>query len=626
MRGHLAANLDPLGIENKGLHPELDPATYGFTEKDYDRPIFIDGTLGLQAASLREILALLKKTYAGNMGVEFMHIQNPEKKLWIQKKLENSTHHFSKKVKEDILQTLLKAESFEKYLAVKYPGAKRFGLEGGESTVPALVALLRVSANQGVKEVVLGMAHRGRLNVLANIMGKPYRAIFSEFQGQSAHPEDVQGSGDVKYHLGVSSDQEFDGKMMHLSLTANPSHLEAVNPVVVGKVRAKQALLHDTEHAKVLGILLHGDAAFIGQGLVSETLLLSQLQGYKTGGTFHVVINNQIGFTTSPIYSRSSAYCSDVVKAIQAPVFHVNGDDPEAVVWAAQIAAEYRHTFKEDVVLDIFCYRRHGHNEMDEPSFTQPLMYKAIRAHKLASDLYGARLVASGVMTQDEVKAIQNEIQGHLEKEFEFSKSYKSEKADWLEGAWANINVASDTNRDVETGVDEKTLQEIGEALTSVPDDFSLHPKLKRLLDAKKKMFETGEGFDWSTAEALAFGSLLKEDKLVRLSGQDSGRGTFSQRHAVFTDQENASRHVLLNHIKGAPKKLEVIDSPLAEASVLGFELGYTLTDPEALVMWEAQFGDFSNGAQLIIDQFISSGEAKWLRDVGAGYAASPWI
>ena len=617
VRGHLQAQLDPLGLEQRQEHPELDPATYGFTAQDYDRPIYIHGRLGQEYATLNEIVAILKQTYADTIGFEFMHIQDPQPKDWIQRRIENRRPILSADAKKSILTWLCKAEAFEKFLAVKYPGAKRFGLEGGESTIPALATILYESTHHGLQEVVLGMAHRGRLNVVANILGKPCRAIFSQFQGKPAHPEDVQGSGDVKYHLGASSDREFNGQKIHLSLTANPSHLEAVNPVVIGKVRAKQTYLKDDKRDAVMGVLLHGDAAFAGQGLVTETLLLSDLRGYQTGGTIHIIINNQIGFTTSPHYSRSSPYSSDNIKAIQAPVVHVNGDDPEAVYWVAQLAAAYRQEFKKDVLIDLFCYRRHGHNEMDEPSFTQPLMYQKIRNQPTTRELYAQKLVAEGIVSADDAEGIYQTIQAHLQQEFDAASDYKASIADWLEGAWSTIDVGTIKNADADTDVSFETLQAVGQALTTVPQGFDLNSKLVRLLDAKKDMFKTGEGVDWATAEALAFGTLVLENIPVRLSGQDCGRGTFSQRHAMLFDQTTGQPYKPLSHVHPNQADFDVLDSPLAEASVLGFELGYSLANPQALVIWEAQFGDFSNCAQVIIDQFIASGEVKWLRMSG---------
>jgi 2-oxoglutarate dehydrogenase E1 component len=499
---------------------------------------------------------------------------------------------------------------------VKFTGTKRFGLDGGETTIPALEQILKRSSQLSVEDVVLGMAHRGRLNVLANIMCKPYVAIFSEFQGHAAHPDEVQGSGDVKYHLGTSADRSFDGHELHLSLTANPSHLEAVDPVVVGKVRAKQTQRGDSARSQVVGILIHGDAAIAGQGLAAETFGLSELKGYRVGGTIHFIINNQIGFTTSPAHSRSSPYSSDVAKMVQAPIFHVNGDDPEAVVHVARIATEFRQEFKRDVVIDMFCYRRFGHNEADEPSFTQPIMYKAIATQPTTRQVYADKLIAEGTLTPEQVEAMSAEVREKLQQAFEAAPQYKPNVADWLQGKWAGLKtlIGEEELRDDETSVSHEMLHEIGRALCTYPPDFHIHRKLTRLLDARREMIETGEGVDWATGEALAFGSLLAEGVSVRLSGQDSGRGTFSHRHAVLVDQEDESRYIPLNNISDNQATLEVLDSPLSEASVLGFEYGYSLVEPDALVVWEAQFGDFANGAQVIIDQFIAPGESKWLR------------
>ena len=619
VRGHLEASLDPLGLARPERHPELDPLQYGFAESDLDRQIFINYVLGIEAATLREIVEILRATYCGNIGVEFMHMQEPDRKQWIQERLEgirNQTE-FTARGKQAILGALTRAEVFALFLDKKYTGAKRFGLEGGEALIPALEQILKRGGQLGLREVVIGMAHRGRLNVLANVMGKPFRAIFSEFQGNPAHPEDVQGSGDVKYHLGTSSDREFDGNSIHLSLTPNPSHLEAVNPVVLGKVRAKQQQRRDSEREQVMGILLHGDAAFAGQGLVAETLDLSQLNGYRIGGTFHVVINNQIGFTTSPTSARSSPYSSDVAKMIQAPIFHVNGDDPESTVHVARIAMEYRQRFKSDVVLDMFCYRRSGHNESDEPAFTQPLMYKKIAAHPTARTLYAKRLEDEGVIPAGEADRLVAAFEAQLEEEFQVAQGYKVNKTDWLEGRWAGLEMASGDARRGETAVELDVLREVGMAISEPPQNFHVNSKIVRQLKAKRKMIETGEGIDWATGEALGFGTLLVESMPVRLSGQDCGRGTFSQRHAVLIDQDNEDRHVPLSHIRFGQAPFEVIDSPLAEASVLGFEYGYSQAEPQMLVCWEAQFGDFANGAQVIIDQFIAPGESKWFRMAG---------
>ena len=618
-RGHLICNLDPLGLKEIAYHPELDPSFYGFGDADYDRPIFINGVLGMETATLRQILQVLKATYSSNIGVEYLHMSDPEQKQWIQQRIEGPRNQtdFTPEGKKAILQRLTAAESFEKFLHVKYTGTKRFGLDGGEALIPALEQVMKRGSQLGVEEVVLGMAHRGRLNVLTNVFMKPFTALFSEFQGNSSTPQDVQGSGDVKYHLGTSADREFDGKTIHLSLTANPSHLEAVNPVVIGKVRAKQVLRYDRDASKVVPILLHGDAAFAGQGLVAETLMISELPGYRVGGTIHIVTNNQIGFTTMPKYSRSGPYCTDIAKMLSAPIFHVNGDDPEAVVHITRIATEFRQQFKKDVVIDIICYRRFGHNEGDEPAFTQPLMYKTIKTQKTTREIYAAQLVGEGTITAAESQAIVDEFNNYLEQAFEATKSYKPNKADYLEGAWTGLKVAHGEERRGETSITEKDMQKLGKVLTTVPADFHINPKIARQLEAKQEMFKTGQGFDWGTAEALAFGSLLDETFRVRLSGQDVGRGTFSHRHAIMYDQENEQKYIPLQNVSATQGQFEVHDSPLSEAAVLGFEYGYTLADPKTLVLWEAQFGDFVNGAQVLIDQFIASAESKWLRMSG---------
>ncbi|MGQ9365777.1 2-oxoglutarate dehydrogenase E1 component [Azospirillum sp. ST 5-10] len=620
VRGHMNAHFDPLNLEKRQPHPELDPATYGFGPNDYDRPIFLNYSLGLETATLRQILDVLQKTYCGNIGVEFMHIQSPDQKAWIQERIEGARNQtdFTVNGKRAILERLTAAECFEKFLQMKYTGTKRFGLEGGESLIPALEQILKRGGQLGLREVALGMAHRGRLNVLGNFMGKRFAAIFSEFQGNPSAPENVQGSGDVKYHLGTSSDRDFNGNVVHLSLTANPSHLEWVNPVVLGKVRAKQMQRRDDERDQVCGLLLHGDAAFAGQGIVAETLGLSELRGYRTGGTIHFIINNQIGFTTNPHFSRSGIYCSDMAKIVQAPIFHVNGDDPEAVVHVSRIAIEFRQRFKKDVVVDMVCYRRHGHNEGDEPGFTQPIMYKVIRQHPTTRDLYARQLVAESVITEGEGEQIVQDFMKKLDEEFESSTSFKPNKADWLEGKWLGIEGAtSDEDLRGKTDVAMDLLKEVGLKLCEVPDGFRINSKIARQLEAKRKAIETGGPIDWATAEALAYGTLLVEGTPVRLSGQDSGRGTFSHRHAVVYDQETEDKFVALNHLRPGQAPFEVHDSPLSEAAVLGFEYGYSLAEPHALVLWEAQFGDFANTAQTIIDQFISSGESKWLRMCG---------
>jgi 2-oxoglutarate dehydrogenase E1 component len=621
VRGHLEAQLDPLGIAGGKTYPELDPKTYGFTEADLDRSFYVDNALGLDYAPLRTIYARLREVYCGTIGVEYMHIQEPEQRTWIIERMEmaNSRPQLSTEEKRWILEELTLAETFELFLDKKFTGTKRFGLEGGESTIPAMKAIIRRGAETGIDEVVIGMAHRGRLNVLANVMAKPFQAIFSEFEGNIAHPDDVQGSGDVKYHLGTSSDREFDGRKVHLSLTANPSHLEASDPVVIGKVRAKQMQRGDLERARgqVMGLLLHGDAAFAGQGIVAEVLGYSDLKGYRTGGTIHLIINNQIGFTTAPSYGRSTPYCSDMAKAVQAPIFHVNGDDPEAVVRVARLAIDFRQAFQKDVVIDLFCYRRHGHNEADEPSFTQPLMYRTIATHATTRQIYAKRLADEGTLTAADADAMVAAQNAEFERAFEAAKTYKPNKADWLEGQWSGLKVAEGGDRRGETAVPLDVLREVGRRACAVPEGFNANRKLLRVFGARLKAIESGDGIDWATGEALAFGTLAVEGTFVRLSGQDCGRGTFSQRHAVVVDQGTEARYVPLAHIRDGQAMIEVIDSPLAEVSVLGFEYGYSLAEPHALVLWEAQFGDFANGAQVIIDQFIANGESKWLRMSG---------
>jgi 2-oxoglutarate dehydrogenase E1 component len=624
VRGHLHAKLDPLDINPRPNDQELHPSHYGFTESDWDRKIFLDNVLGLEFGTVREIVAILERTYCQTLGVEFMHISDPVEKAWIQERIEGPDKEitFTKEGKRAILNKLVEAEGFEKFLDVRYTGTKRFGLDGGESLIPALEQIIKRGGNLGVKEIVLGMAHRGRLNVLTQVMGKPHRALFHEFKGGSFAPDDVEGSGDVKYHLGASSDRTFDGNNVHLSLTANPSHLEIVDPVVLGKVRAKQDQHGCTPENRgaVMPLLIHGDAAFAGQGVVAECLGLSGLRGHRTGGSIHFIINNQIGFTTDPRFSRSSPYPSDVAKMVEAPIFHVNGDDPEAVVFAAKVAAEYRQRFQKPVVIDMFCYRRFGHNEGDEPAFTQPLMYRKIRSHPAIVELYSKKLLSEGIVTEAEVEEMKSSWRSKLDAEFDIAGSYKPNKADWLDGRWSGLKAVredQDDPRRGQTGVSVETLQQIGKALTTIPEGFHLHRTIQRFLDNRKKMLETGEGFDWAMAEALAFGSLLLEGHRVRLSGQDVERGTFSSRHSVLIDQENEERYTNLNHISETQARYEVINSMLSEEAVLGFEYGYTLSEPNALTLWEAQFGDFANGAQVVFDQFISSGERKWLRMSG---------
>jgi 2-oxoglutarate dehydrogenase E1 component len=623
VRGHLEAKLDPLGLQQPPAHPELSPAFWGFSDADLDRRIFIDNVLGLETATIREIMERVRATYCGPIGVEFMHIQDPGQKSWIQQRVEGApwATAFDPAAKRKILTQLTEAEGFEAFCAKKYVGTKRFGLEGGESTIPAVQAVIETAAGLGCREVAIGMAHRGRLNMLVNVVKKPYTQVFAEFKGSSFKPDDVQGSGDVKYHLGTSTDIEVNGQPVHLSLQPNPSHLEAVDPVVVGKVRARQDMAGDVKtRTSVMGILLHGDAAFAGQGLVYETLAMSQLIGYRTGGTVHIVTNNQIGFTTVPVHAYSGLYCTDVAKAIQAPILHVNGDDPEAVVWCAQLCAEFRMRFQADIVLDIVCYRRHGHNESDEPAFTQPLMYKRIREMRTTRTLYAERLAAEGTVPAAEAKSIQDAFNARLEDAFEAAAMFKPNKADWLEGHWSGlkpISAGAEAEQLHETAVGLDMLREVGKALCAVPGDFNVNPKIARQLEQKRAAIEAGEGLDWATGEALAFGTLLLEGHRVRLSGEDVQRGTFSHRHCVLVDQVNQQEYAPLNHLHPEQARFEAFNSLLSEAGVLGFDYGYSLADPRTLVLWEAQFGDFANGAQVIIDQFIASGETKWLRMSG---------
>jgi len=622
-RGHLHANLDPLGLEPVKEALELDPGTYGFTDADYDRKIFLDRVLGLEFGTLRQIMAILQRTYCQTLGVEFMHVSDPQQKNWIQERIEGPDKEitFTREGKRAILNKLVEAEGFEKFCDLKFTGTKRFGLDGAEAMIPALEQIIKRGGALGVKDIALGMAHRGRLNVLAHVLAKPHRAIFHEFKGGSSSPDVVEGSGDVKYHLGASSDREFDNNVVHLSLTANPSHLEIVNPVVLGKTRAKQDQLGATPEDRTcaMPLLISGDASFAGQGVVAECFGLSGLRGHRTGGSVHFIVNNQIGFTTYPRYSRSSPYPSDVAKMIEAPIFHANGDDPEAVVFAAKIATEFRQKFQKPVVIDMFCYRRHGHNEGDEPMFTQPLMYRKIQSHPTTLEIYAKKLIAEGVVTDGEVEKMKRDWRSRLDAELEASQSYKANKADWLDGRWAGFKVAevSDDPRRGNTGVDLKALKNIGARITAVPQSFHVHRTVQRFLDARRKAIESGDGIDWATAEALAFCSLLTEGHPVRLSGQDSERGTFSQRHSVLIDQENEDRYTPFNSVAPGQARFEVVNSMLSEAAVLGFEYGYSLAEPNALTLWEAQFGDFANGAQIIFDQFISSGERKWLRMSG---------
>lgn len=621
VRGHLAASLDPLGLAKQDIPPDLTPEYHGFVGDEQDAPVYVGRNLGLEWTTVRKLVAILRANYCGTVGLEYMHISDVEERRFFQERMEGADKSigFTPEGKRAILAKVIEAEQYEKFLGRKYVGTKRFGLDGGEAMIPALESFIKTGGALGVREIVIGMPHRGRLNVLANVMAKPYRIIFHEFSGGSANPDDVGGSGDVKYHLGTSTDREFDGIKVHMSLVPNPSHLEAVDPVVLGKVRANQTMRDDlANNIQVLPILLHGDAAFAGQGIVWECLGFSGIRGYNTGGCIHFIVNNQVGFTTSPQFARSSPYPSDVAKGVQAPIFHVNGDDPEAVTFACKLAIEYRQTFHRDIVIDMWCYRRFGHNEGDEPGFTQPIMYANIKTHPPVSAVYAPRLIEQGVIDTGWADDHAKGFVARLEEEFVAGSNYKANEADWFGGRWAGLNKPADpetARRNVETGISRKLLEGLGRTLTTVPEGHNIHPTLARILEAKKAMFSKGEGFDWATGEALAFGSLLSEGYGVRLSGQDSGRGTFSHRHAVWVDQGSEAKFIPLSTVPHG--RFEVLDSPLSEFGVLGFEYGYAGADPKALVLWEGQFGDFANGAQVMIDQFIASGESKWLRANG---------
>ena len=617
IRGHLLANLDPLGLQKPQEHPELKAETYGFNDEHTNKKIFLDGTLGLKSADLNTLIYEAKNIYCGNIGYEYMHMSDPVERTWIRERIEGKEKgiKFTENGKKAILNKLVEAEGFEKFLHIKFVGTKRFGLDGAESLIPALEQIIKRGGHLGVKEVKIGMSHRGRLNVLANMMQKPFKLIFKEFFGEKIDSK-KDFEGDVKYHLGASANREFDGNLVHISLTDNPSHLEAVNPIVLGQVRAKQYFHKDKERKKVIPVLIHGDAAFAGQGVVAECFAMSGLPGHNTGGTIHIIVNNQIGFTTAPRFARSSPYPSDLAKMVEAPILHVNGDDPEAVVHCAKIATEFRQKFKSDVVIDMVCYRRFGHNEGDEPSFTQPLMYKKIRNHPTTLQIYGKKLINQGLISQQDFDKTKNKFKDFLNKEFKNAKNFK-QKMTWFDGVWSRFKPEIGKDKRGKTGVEKKDLINVGKKITELPNNFNIHKTLLKILENKRKMFTENKPIDWATAELLAFGTLLNEGFSVRLSGQDSGRGTFSQRHAVLRNQDSHDRYIPLHNISKKQKSFEVIDSLLSELGVLGFEFGYSLSEPETLVLWEAQFGDFSNGAQVVIDQFISSGESKWSRASG---------
>ena len=619
INGHLIADLDPLGISEREYPQELDYKSYGFIESDLEKEIFIDGSLGLEKGKLKNIIKILKETYSASIGVEFLHIQQADQKQWVQERIEevrNKTN-FTNEGKKAIYKRLVESELFEQFLDKKFLGTKRYGIEGGEAMIPGIEQIVKQACLSGIEDIIIGTAHRGRLTLLSSVLEMPYKKILSKFQGSLNDPNEVLGSGDVKYHLGVSADREFEKKKIHLSLTSNPSHLEAVNPVVAGKVRAKQTLAKDKTTDKVIGLLIHGDAAIAGQGVVAETFAMSQLRGFKTGGTIHFVINNQIGFTTMPQYGRSAPYCTEIAKMVQAPIFHVNGDDPEAVVHVCRLATEFRNKFKVDVVVDMFCYRRSGHNEADEPSFTQPLMYKAIKKQITTRKKYEKKLIENNTLSEEESRDIVDSFKNFLDKEFESTKNYKPNKVDWLEGTWTGLSTATFDARRGKTSVKEKTLINVAKKIHEIPADFNVHRRIKKIYGDRLTSVINGKGIDWATSESLALATLLDEGYGVRISGQDVGRGTFSHRHGVLYDQENENRFVPLRHFQNKQGYFEIIDSFLSEFGVLGFEYGYSQVDPKTLVIWEAQFGDFANGAQIMIDQFISSGERKWLRMSG---------
>jgi len=619
INGHLIADLDPLKILEREYPPELDYKSYGFTDSDLDREIFVDGSLGLDRGKLKDIIRILKETYCASIGVEFLHIQQADQKQWVQERIEevrNKTN-FTTEGKKAIYKRIVESELFEQFLDKKFLGTKRYGIEGGESMIPGIEQIVKQACIAGIEDIIIGTAHRGRLTLLSSVLEMSYKNILSKFQGTLNDPNEVLGSGDVKYHLGVSTDREFENKKIHLSLTSNPSHLEAVNPVVVGKVRAKQTLTKDKSTDKAIGLLIHGDAAVAGQGVVAETFAMSQLRGFKTGGTIHFVINNQIGFTTMPQYGRSAPYCTEIAKMVQAPIFHVNGDDPEAVVHVCRLATEFRNKFKVDVVVDMFCYRRSGHNEADEPSFTQPLMYQAIKSHPTTRKIYEKKLIENGTISIEESKKIIDDFKNFLDDEFNAAKNYNPNKADWLEGTWTGLSTATFDARRGKTSVKKEKLVDIAKKIHQIPNDFSVHKRIQKIYGERLDTVIKGKNIDWATAESLAFATLLNEGYGVRISGQDVGRGTFSHRHAVLYDQVNEKRHVPLRHFQKEQGYFEIVDSFLSEFGVLGFEYGYSQADPKTLVVWEAQFGDFANGAQIMIDQFISSGERKWLRMSG---------
>ncbi len=636
--GHLAAHLDPLELKPIRYVAEIDAANHGLDAADLEKEVDLNGILGLNKAKISQVIERLNRLYTNTVGAEFEYIQNVEQKKWLSRETELAQlNELSKAEKIKVLSEVIRTERFEQFLHKRFPGAKRFSVEGGDAAMASLEKVIDVAAKSGTRKIVIGMAHRGRLNTLTGVMGKPYHQLIAEFQGTPGMPEGVTRSGDVKYHMGYASTREIAGNKIDLSLAFNPSHLEAVNPVVAGRIRAKQDLYNDFERKQAMALLIHGDAAFAGQGSVAESLMMNGVAGYDTGGVMHLIINNQIGFTANPTDSRSTTYASDLAKGIDAPIFHVNGDDVEAVVKVTDIVTRFRQTFKKDAVIDLICYRRYGHNEGDEPLYTQPIMYGKIKNHPSLEKIYSQKLIAEGTLSEAEYNKMAANFDAHLAAEFDIAKTYKPLEPDWLKGDWSNIkngeNFADNKKvanfESVKTAVDAKILRELTAKTAIIPEGFNANPKIAKQLEARKDAVEAGTGIDWGCGEAMAFASLLNEGYPVRLSGQDSGRGTFSHRHSMLHDATNGKRHTIFANVGQERKfaasvaglsvkaKYEVIDSVLSEYAVLGFEYGYSLSAPYSLAIWEAQFGDFANGAQIIFDQFVASSEVKWLRKSG---------
>lgn len=619
--GHTAVKLDPLNLSDKSFPKELDYKNYGIKEEELEQQVYVGGAFGQNEMPLKKLYQNLINTYSGRFATEFVHMEDLQEREWLRTEIENDAGivNLGKEKEFEILDSLVKIGMFEEYLHTKFPGAKRFSIEGGEGTVTAIEEIIQMSAKNNIEEIIFGMAHRGRLSILTKVMKKPYHVVFSEFKGGVFIPDNLNLPGDVKYHVGSSSDIQIDGKDVHLTLTPNPSHLEVVNSVVLGRVRAKQDFINDKDRSKVMGILLHGDAAFSGQGSVMESLALAGTKAYDIGGTIHIITNNQIGFTTNASDGRSSRYCTDIAKMISAPIFHVNGDDPEAIAYVSRIAAKYRSKFKKDVFVDIVCYRKYGHNEGDEPMFTQPKMYNVIHKHKSPSEVYFSKLLDKGNINKDLIQKNKKEFKEFLNNEFELSDSYKPQEADWLKNNWEGFDeFLTDNNSHVVTGVKSEELKNLSDPLTSIPEDFKLNKKIERLLNGRKQMLDTGEGIDWGMGETLAYASLLKYDCDIRFTGEDVERGTFSHRHAVLVDQESERKYIPLNNLgNDQGGNIEIHNSILSELAVMGFEYGYSYSSPNTLVIWEAQFGDFANSAQMVIDQYLVSGKAKWLRMSG---------